>query len=102
MIDLGEIEEEEAKGHPERNIITRCIGIECLPPDAYVIKAPVSPGETYLLCSDGLWEYIADEGMEAIISSEADLKEKAVQLLNTALKNGFDDSISICLCRSFE
>lgn len=98
MIDLGRLTEEEACVSPHRNVITRCIGMEREPAEIYVSHVPIEEGETYLLCSDGLWESLSDTEIKEILSSDLTVGEKAEQLVERALANGSDDNISVCLC----
>ena len=65
MVDAGRMSAEDGRKSPQRNIITRCIGMDCPPPEIYVSQSPVLPGEVFLLCSDGLWECMPDEELKA-------------------------------------
>lgn len=98
LVDMGQLTTEQAENSPKRNIITRCIGIDCLPPDIYVSKASLQSGEMYLLCSDGLWECVTDAQMEEILKRDIPLAQKADILVNTALQAGAGDNISVCIC----
>ena len=98
LIDMGEISPEEALIHPRRNVITRCIGIEGRPPEIYVSRAPINPGEKYLLCSDGLWESVSDTEIKTILDSDLPLREMVDALVEKALQQGSDDNISVCIC----
>ncbi len=99
MVDCGRITEAEAKYHPKRNIITRCLGIDCPPPDIYVSRCPIEPGEIYLLCSDGLWEYVPEEELRQLLGSQLTLPQMAEAMVSRALTLGSDDNVSVCLCR---
>lgn len=98
MIDMDEITPEEALEHPQRNIITRCIGTKCPAPEIYVSRAPINPGEKYLLCSDGLWESVRDDEISEILASDMPLPQMADALISRALAQGADDNISVCIC----
>ena len=98
MVDAGRITEEEALVSPQRNTITRCIGTDCLPPEIYVSACPIAPGETYLICSDGLWEYLRDERLKELLSCELPPQELADKLVAEALLAGSDDNITACIC----
>lgn len=98
MVEIGEITEEEAMLNPRRNVITRCIGFDCLPPDIYVSNCPISPGEMYILCSDGLWECVRNEQIVEILLRDTSLEDKAKDMVETALANGSDDNITVCIC----
>lgn len=97
MVDMGQITEEEAWTHPNRNIITRCIGINCASPEIYVSNDGIAPGEKFLFCSDGLWESVSSEQIKEILGRDISLEEMADILVETALMQGSDDNISVCI-----
>lgn len=102
MVDSGRLTEEEARVSPNRNIINRCIGIECPPPDIYVSRSSIGPGEKFLICSDGLWENVRDEKIREILSDKQTLSQMTEELIELALKGGCDDNISVCILASRE
>lgn len=96
MVRKGLITEEEARVHPYRNIITRALGTaETIEVD--VEELDKKPGDLYLLCSDGLSEYIRDEEMLYLLRKHPSLEEAADVLLNLALEGGGRDNISVVL-----
>lgn len=97
MVDMGRITPEQALVDPARNIILRCIGIDADPPEIYTMNSPIAPGDIYLLCSDGLWEYVHDPELRRILSLPGTLAEKAEWLVQAALDAGGDDNITACL-----
>lgn len=98
MVNMGKMTEEEALVAPNRNVINRCIGIDCLPPEIDVSHSPILPGEMFMLCSDGLWEYVRKEKIKEFLSSKLPLKDIAGQLVQCALDNGSSDNVSVCIC----
>lgn len=98
MINMGQITEEAALTDPNRNVITRCMGASCPPPEIYVANTAIAPGEKFLLCSDGLWESVSDEQIKEILSKDIPLDEIVDMLVETALNQGSDDNISVCIC----
>ena len=98
MVDAGRISPEEGRRSPQRNIITRCIGVDCLPPEIYLSGEPIMPGETFLLCSDGFWDCVPDGGIKALLSQGGSPIEQAERLVEYALRAGSDDNITVCLC----
>lgn len=97
MIDYGEITPEEVYDHPQRNVISRCIGIDGPAPEIYVSHSSINPGEKYLFCSDGLWEVVRDFEMKEILDSELTVEQMANALVDKALANGAYDNISVCI-----
>lgn len=98
LIDMGEITPEEATIHPKRNVISRCIGIEGQPPEIYISNTSINPGEKYLLCSDGLWEYVSESRIRDMLDSDKPLDQIVNELVQLALSQGSDDNISVCIC----
>ena len=98
MIDDGELLPEQASNHPRRNVITRSIGTDGQLPEIYVSHTSINPGEKYLLCSDGLWEYVDDTQINRLLGQNNNIQQVVDELLELALKQGADDNISICIC----
>ena len=95
MVRRGLITEDEARVHPYRNIITRALGT------APTINVDVkelekAPGDLYLLCSDGLSEYVQSVQMNEILRKYS-LENAADVLLDMALEGGGRDNISVIL-----
>ena len=108
LIDSGKLSEEEAKECPQKNVITRAVGISDKL-DVDFFSAPLAPWESgYLvLCSDGLSNYIDHKIMEEIlftqshwfVSQEEDLAKKAEALIAFANDKGGSDNITAVLAR---
>jgi len=93
LVRSGELTLEEASRHPQRNILTRALGIEQdLIIDTWEL-APVA-GDRYLLCSDGLFNEIDDEKIAEILIADDELENIAQNLVNSALKAGGHDNIT--------
>lgn len=99
LLDSGEITEEEAARHPQRNWIMRAVGSEkSIMPDFYQIQLDE---QTYLLiCTDGLSNKVENEQIRTIITSDGDLHDKAVKLVELANELGGEDNISVILANS--
>ena len=66
MVRLGGIKAEEAKNHPDKNIITRAMGVkEEVEADIYEIR--LKKGDMILMCTDGLSNMVEDEDMFDIV-----------------------------------
>ena len=64
LVNIGEIEEEEIRSHPDRNRLLRVMGSEWETPQyQYSEKIPLKKGQAFLLCSDGFWELITEKMM---------------------------------------
>ena len=98
LVDMGRITEEEAMVSPQRNTITRCIGAHSPPPEIRVSSAAIAPGETYLICSDGLWEYLRDDRLKELLGRGLSAGDLADKLVAEAMLAGSDDNITACVC----
>ncbi len=92
LLRQGVITEADAAKHPDANVITRAIGTS---PDLFVdIEVfAVQTGDTYLLCTDGLYNAIDDELMIAALA-DSDLKASVNRLVQHALDHGATDNVS--------
>jgi protein phosphatase len=101
MVRMGELAPEEARNHPDKNIITRALGAEkTIDVDFFDMK--LEPGSFILMCSDGLSNMVEDKKMEEIIlNPDADLASKGEALMREANQNGGKDNIAIVLIEPF-
>ena len=93
LVDTGRITKEAAKNHPDRNVITRAVGVNP-EVDIDVDIIPINEGETILICTDGLYEYISDSQMFQIIK-ESESEEPAKELLDMANEAGGKENITV-------
>ncbi len=98
LLSNGQITEHQAKIHPDRNLVTQCLGIN--PPQPEMNTVPWQAGDIVLLCSDGLSDELDDAGIEAILHREQPLDQTLRQLLDAALDSGGKDNISIVLAQN--
>ena len=100
MIRLGEMNKSEAKEHPDKNIITRAVGVaKDLEVDFFEVG--LKSGDIVLLCSDGLTNMIEDDEIKRIVLSQRDIVERAEKLVETANENGGKDNITVVLINPF-
>ena len=95
LVDCGTITVEEAEHHPQKNIITKALGVDYrLEPECTVIK--VQPGDVLLLCSDGLTNAIPRAELEQLMAKGSfyDLPDR---LIDTANEKGGADNITALL-----
>ena len=94
LIDQGEITPEEAKSHPQRNVVSQALGTdETVAPDFYTYHIE----RHLLLCSDGLTEDVAEDSILSVIAESEDIDTAADQLIQAAIDNGGSDNISVIL-----
>ena len=100
MVRLGGIKPEEAKHHPDKNIITRAIGAkDSVEVDFYEHR--LKKGDIILMCTDGLSNMVEDEELFHIVQGGRDIVESAQSLVETAKENGGTDNIGIVLVEPF-
>ena len=100
MLRLGGISEEEAKHHPDKNIITRAIGVkEDVEADYY--EYALKKGDVILMCTDGLCNMVNEDEIFTIIKSARDIVEAGQLLINRANENGGKDNIGVVLAAPF-
>ena len=101
MVRLGGLNAEEAKHHPDKNIITRAIGVkEDVGIDFFEHR--LKKGVIILMCTDGLSNMVEDEEIFQIVRSSRDVVEAVEQLIERANSNGGKDNIGYCrraVCR---
>ena len=96
MVRLGEIDRESARNHPNKNIITRAVGVgDEVAADFYDV--PIQKGDLILLCSDGLSNMLEDEEIRMVSTAQRDVLEKTEALVRIANQNGGKDNISVVM-----
>ena len=96
LVELGQLDPEEAKVHPHRNFIYRSLGGPP-PVDVDTFVRTLHPGDRLLICSDGLNSMIEDEAIESVLASEPDTHEAARKLIELANEAGGHDNITVIL-----
>lgn len=96
MVRRGGLGREEARNHPDKNIITRAVGAEDeVKADFFSVK--LEEGDLILMCTDGLTNMLEDEEIRMILDGARDIVEKAEELVRKANENGGRDNISVIL-----
>ena len=98
MVDRGDITAEEARHHPNRNLITRALGPDMSAlSDEYI--CPLEPGDFLLLCSDGLVDTVTDQEMLFEVIHGEDLKTCLDRLLAISKSHGASDNVTAVLMK---
>ena len=101
MVERGDITEEEARRHPNRNLITRALGTdETVESDGY--RTALAAGEYLLLCTDGLTITVTDLEMLFEILHGGDEESCLSRLLAIAKEHGAPDNVTAVLMRQTE
>ena len=97
LVDRGFYSAEEAQRAANKNYVTRALGVEPQV-DVEIQEYPVSRGEFFILCSDGLSDMVEDEDIHLTINTfSANLDTVAKQLIQLANDNGGRDNISVVM-----
>ena len=100
MVKQGQIDLEQARTHPESNIITQSLGDIFRTPVPEFREYPLFKNDIFLLCTDGLNGMLSDEQIEKILSSPDEALDKmAEKLVSAANEAGGNDNITIILCK---
>jgi protein phosphatase len=95
QVRLGLLTDEEAQQHPMRNIVTRAMGNR-MELEVELNEANVEPGDTFLLCSDGLNSMLTDiEIRQTLETNRADPQAACQALVDQANAHGGDDNVTV-------
>lgn len=98
LVDAGQITDDEAEHHPNKNRILKALGIKpALEPSFNAVKP--KNDDVFLICSDGLSGMISDKVIGEIMSKDVSLHQKGDLLINSALDAGGLDNITIELIK---
>lgn len=95
LVDSGQITREQAAQHPQKNLITRALGVSSSVVPEYN-RCEVEPGDILLLCTDGLTNMVPDEEIALILRETAFFDATRV-LVDRALQGGGQDNITVLL-----
>jgi len=98
QIDAGLITPEQASFSANKNLVTRAVGVE----DSVMLESHLHellPGDTILLCSDGLSDMLDDARISSLLQSGETLEACARALIDAANEAGGKDNIAVILAR---
>ena len=98
LVLAGAITKDEARVHPQRNIITRAMGV-AQSVDVDLFERLWVPGDILMICSDGLHGAVEEEDIMTVLSSGRSLESMCDVLVQLALDNGGTDNITVILVR---
>ena len=100
MVIKGAIDRETARNHPDKNMITRAIGVK-----EYVLidffEIHIEKNDKLLLCTDGLTNMLTDDEIHQIIKESTNISEAGNRLVDKANENGGRDNIAVVLVEPF-
>ena len=96
LMRTGRLSPEEARGHRQRSVLTRAVGVEpTLETDT--LEVLVNAADRFLLCSDGLYTEVTDLKIAAVLRQLGDPAEAAKELVRLALQNGGRDNVTVLI-----
>lgn len=100
MVRLGGIDKENARLHPDKNVITRAVGVEeTVQVDFF--RANLKLGDVVLMCSDGLTNMLQDSEIQGILEEKNNIEDKAKKLVEAANEMGGKDNIAVILIEPY-
>jgi protein phosphatase len=101
LVDTGAIEESEVDHHPDKNIITQCLGspeLEQVHVD--YVQGQWQQNQWILLCSDGLTDELDDQTIARLLQQSSTPKAAVTRLMDAALEGGGRDNITLQIIQS--
>jgi protein phosphatase len=95
LVDLGVLTPDEARRHPQRSLVTQAVQGGEFQPTTGMIE--MAAGDRYLLCSDGLSDYVATDGIMFALRSYPDPEGCAEALVKLALEAGAPDNVTVVI-----
>lgn len=100
LVDGGLLDPAQAEKHPDSHIVTRAVGADAKLA-LETVQGDLRPGDTFLLCSDGLSKVMSAAQLSDALQTE-DLEQAAQQLLDETLARGAPDNVSCVLVRAIK
>jgi serine/threonine protein phosphatase PrpC len=100
QIDEGQWREEDRHKHPNRNLLLQALGHSEPPAPSFGATAPLAANDTFLLCSDGLWDYFSDAELGKVLAAMP--PRKAAEMLIGAARaraKGRGDNVSVAIVK---
>lgn len=98
LLDMGQLNEQQAHEFAYKNIITKAIGTESsIDPTVEVL--PIAAGDLFLLCSDGLTDHVEAEEIEKILTRNRSIQQAANELIAIANTKGGHDNTTVVIVK---
>jgi PPM family protein phosphatase len=96
LVDQGVLTPDDARRHPQRALVTQAVQGGDFQPTGRMV--PIRAGDRFLLCSDGLSDYVTDEVIGETLRSVTDRVKCADELIRRTLQAGAPDNVSVIVC----
>ena len=93
LVRAGELTTQEAARHPQRNVLTRALGIDAAS-KTDIYELAINDGDKYLLCSDGLFNELSEVRITEILTKISDPQIASEMLVNEAVEAGGHDNVT--------
>ncbi|SRR6266567_5159879 len=94
LVEAKQIDPDDVYSHPQRNLIYRSLGAGHKTVDVDVFQETLLPGDTLLLCTDGLWEMVKSQDLIKALSEKNSPQKICDTLIDLANANGGEDNIT--------
>jgi PPM family protein phosphatase len=100
LVDKGVLTEEQAKNHPQSNVLMGCLGTDADPPIATHTIDVMGAGDVLMACSDGVWHYFSDAEMGQVLTqySAKEACERLIEIARARAK-GYGDNLSVIVVK---
>ncbi|MFZ7087146.1 PP2C family protein-serine/threonine phosphatase [Curtobacterium sp. RRHDQ10] len=95
LVDSGRITPEEAAVHPRRSVLMRVLGDVDAAPEVDTTVADIRAGDRWLICSDGLSSYLAEERIRHALATDMDANQVTQRLVKETLDHGAPDNVTV-------
>jgi serine/threonine protein phosphatase PrpC len=96
LVERGRITMEEARNHPQANMLLRSLGTDSNP-EIDLFRVEVEPGDRLLMCTDGLWGEVEDVDMASILTHYADPRTASRELVRASHQGGGKDNCTLII-----
>jgi serine/threonine protein phosphatase PrpC len=93
LVDQGVLTPDDARRHPQRALVTQAVQGGPFRPAGRML--PIKAADRFLLCSDGLSDYVTDEVIARTLRECSDRKSCAAELVHRTLENGAPDNVTV-------
>jgi len=97
LVRVGKMTREQARQSPLKNQITQALGVPFPLNPEYNRTYALNNGDVVLLCSDGLWDMLSDEDIQAVVMDNESVEDACTELIHQANEAGGDDNITVIL-----
>jgi len=99
LFDTGQISYQDKRTHPERHVLLRSLGQPQVQVEIQELPHSAEVGDLFLICTDGLTEYVTEDELEALLQEPKPLDQLAQEMVRRAKAGGGADNITVVLIK---